>query len=108
MHALRFLMCPLWSERMRIIRDKSSKVRQQIFLGSNFAVSDEMLIVLQWYVSYEEVARAGPPGQETYPPSCSGWLWVTSPGTARALATAAQQVNTVTALYDPIERSIYK
>ena len=64
--------------------------------------------MLQWYVSYEEVARAGPPGQETYPPSCSGWLWVTSPGTARALATAAQQVNTATALYDPIERSIYK
>ena len=52
--------------------------------------------MLQWYVSYAEVARAGPPGQERYPPSCSGWLWVTSPGTARALAEAAQQVNTVT------------
>ena len=48
--------------------------------------------MLQWYVSYAEVARTGPPGQERYPPSCSGWLWVTSPGTARALAEAAQQV----------------
>ena len=96
MHALRFLMCPLWSERMRIIRDKSSKVRQQIFLGSNFAVSDEMLIVLQWYVSYAEVARVGAPGQkEYYPPYCSGWLWLTSPGTARALAQAATQVRRV-------------
>ena len=51
------------------------------------------MVVLQWYVSYEEVARAGAPGQETYPPYCSGWLWVTSPGTARALAEAATQVN---------------
>ena len=41
-----------------------------------------MMVVLQWYVSYEEVARAESPGQqEHYPPYCSGWLWVTSPGT---------------------------
>ena len=40
-------------------------------------------------MSYEEVARV----EEHYPPYCSGWLWVTSPGTARALATAATQVN---------------
>ena len=48
--------------------------------------------VLQWYASYEDVARAGEPGKERYPTGCSGWLWVTSPGTARALAEAAQQV----------------
>ena len=54
------------------------------------------MVVLQWYVSYEEVARAGAPGQETYPPYCSGWLWVTSPGTARALAQAATQVSRLT------------
>ena len=53
-----------------------------------------MMVVLQWYVSYEEVARAESPGQqEHYPPYCSGWLWVTSPGTARALAQAATQVS---------------
>ena len=40
-------------------------------------------------MSYEEVARV----EERYPPYCSGWLWVTSPGTARALAQAATQVN---------------
>ena len=51
---------------------------------------------MQWYASYEEVARVGEPGKESYPTGCSGWLWVTSPGTARALAEAAQQVNTVT------------
>ena len=111
-------MCPLWQQGLPILRSRSDKVRQQgIFKfplseSSYFTVVQlcclQSAVVLQWYVSYEEVARAGPPGQETYPPSCSGWLWVTSPGTARALATAAQQVNTVTALYDPIERSIYK
>ena len=50
----------------------------------------------QWYVSYEQVPRVGEPGQESYPTDCSGSTWVTSPGTARALAEAAQQVNTVT------------
>ena len=47
---------------------------------------------LQWYASYEQVPRVGEPGKESYPTDCSGWLWVTSPGTARALAEAAQQV----------------
>ena len=51
------------------------------------------MLLLQNYASYSDVARVGEPGQETFPPSCSGWLWVTSPGTARALATAATQVN---------------
>ena len=48
---------------------------------------------MQWYASYEEVAWVGEPGKESYPTGCSGWLWVTSPGTARALAEAAQQVS---------------
>ena len=56
--------------------------------------------VLQWYASYEEVPRAGEPGKERYPTGCSGWLWVTSPGTARALAEAAQQVSSSTLTSD--------
>ena len=47
------------------------------------------MMLLQNYASYSDVARVGEPGQETFPPSCSGWLWLTSPRTARALAIAA-------------------
>ena len=55
---------------------------------------------LQWYASYEQVPRVGEPGKESYPTDCSGWLWVTSPGTARALAEAAQQVSSSTLASD--------
>ena len=31
-------------------------------------------------------------GKETYPTSCSGWLWITNPGTSKAIAKAASEV----------------
>ena len=31
-------------------------------------------------------------GTELYPDDCTGWLWITSPGTAREIARAAQVV----------------
>ena len=31
-------------------------------------------------------------GTELYPDDCTGWLWITSPGTAREIARAAQIV----------------
>ena len=34
----------------------------------------------------------GKAGTESYPTDCSGWLWITSPGTSRAISEAAQVV----------------
>ena len=34
----------------------------------------------------------GEEGEESYPTGCSGWLWITSPGTSQAISEAAQVV----------------
>ena len=34
----------------------------------------------------------GEEGKESYPTDCSGWLWITSPGTSQAISEAAQVV----------------
>ena len=70
----------------------------------------------KWYASYEDIPLEGKPGEQCYPTDCrydktssdqsenvscqltnhnfvcSGWLWITSPGTSGAIAEAAQQV----------------
>lgn len=65
----RFLLCPVW-RGLPILRDPNSK----------------------WYASYEEVPKVGEEGEESYPTGCSGWLWITSPGTSQAISEAAQVV----------------
>ena len=67
----RFIMCPVW-RGLPIVRDKSSK----------------------WYVSFDDVPEdpRALKGHEVYPVSCSGWLWITNPGTSAAIVSAAQQV----------------
>ena len=46
----------------------------------------------KWYVTYEEVPQVGAEGTESYPTDCTGWLWITSPGTSQAISEAAQVV----------------
>ena len=46
----------------------------------------------KWFASYEQVPKVGGEGTESYPTSCSGWLWITSPGTSQAITDAAQVV----------------
>ena len=46
----------------------------------------------KWYVSYEEVPQVGAEGTESYPTDCTGWLWITSPGTSKAISETAQVV----------------
>lgn len=58
----KFLLCPVW-KTLPIIRDPKNK----------------------WFVSEEDI----PAGEEFYPPSCSGWLYITTPATAGSLAAAA-------------------
>ena len=62
-------MCPVW-RGLPILRDPNSK----------------------WYASYEQVPKVGEEGKESYPTDCSGWLWITSPGTSQAISEAAQVV----------------
>lgn len=40
----------------------------------------------------ENNAQDIPNGTELYPDDCTGWLWITSPGTASEIAKAAQIV----------------
>ena len=47
----------------------------------------------KWYASYEQWPKEGEEGDEFYPTSCSGWLWITSPGTSQAISDAAQDVS---------------
>ena len=57
----RFLLCPVW-RTLPIMRDPLNK----------------------WFVSYEDIPRyEDAAGNEFYPPSCSAWLYITTPGTAR-------------------------
>ena len=65
----RFLLCPVW-RGLPILRDPNSK----------------------WYASYEQVPKVGEEGKESYPTDCTGWLWITSPGTSQAISEAAQVV----------------
>ena len=65
----KFLLCPVW-RGLPILRDPNSK----------------------WYASYEQVPKVGEKGKESYPTDCSGWLWITSPGTSRAISEASQVV----------------
>ena len=46
----------------------------------------------KWYASYEQVPKVGEEGKESYPTDCTGWLWITSPGTSQAISEAAQVV----------------
>ena len=62
-------MCPVW-RGLPILRDPNSK----------------------WYASYEQVPKVGEEGKESYPTDCTGWLWITSPGTSQAISEAAQVV----------------
>ena len=62
-------MCPVWIG-LPILRDPTSK----------------------WYASHEQWPKVGEEGDEFYPTSCSGWLWITSPGTSQAISDAAQDV----------------
>jgi len=66
----KFLLCPAW-RGLPIIRDNT-----------------------KWGVSYEDIPRDTKfkEGKETYPTSCSGWLWITNPGTSKAIAEAASEV----------------
>ena len=44
------------------------------------------------YASLEQVPKVGNESTEFYPTYCSGWLWITSPGTSQAISKAAQVV----------------
>ena len=64
-------MCPVsLGKNNPILRDKNSK----------------------HFASYEQVPKVGNEGTEFYPSYCSGWLWITSPGTSQAISEAAQVV----------------
>ena len=66
----RFLLCPVWRGGLPIMRDPTSK----------------------WYVSFKDIPKdeKAKEGEEFYPTSCAGWLYVTTPGTAMRLAAVAQ------------------
>lgn len=65
----RFILCPIW-RGLPILRDPSSK----------------------WYVSYKDIPKdeKAKGNTELYPTDCTGWIYITNPGTARKLAEAAQ------------------
>ena len=65
----RFLLCPVW-RGLPILRDPTSK----------------------WYVSFKDIPKdeKAKEGEEFYPTSCAGWLYVTTPDTAMRLAAVAQ------------------
>ena len=65
----RFIACPIW-RGLPILRDPGNK----------------------WYASFEDIPLEGKVGEQCYPTDCSGWLWITTPGTAKAIAEAAQEV----------------
>ena len=67
----KFIMCPVW-RGLPIIRDKKNK----------------------WYAPFDDIPEdtRARKGHEVYPVSCSGWLWITNPGTSAAIASAAKQV----------------
>ena len=45
----------------------------------------------KWFVSYDDIPKhEDADGDEFYPPSCSGWLYITTPGTARRFANVSQ------------------
>ena len=62
-----FILCPVWAT-LPIIRDPTNK----------------------WFISYNDIPKQeNAEGDEFYPTSCSGWIYITTPGTARRLAEAA-------------------
>ena len=42
----------------------------------------------RWFVSYDEIPLEdkSKPGDQFYPTDCTGWIYITNPGTAAALA----------------------
>ncbi|XP_023330623.1 beta-1,3-galactosyltransferase 1 isoform X2 [Eurytemora carolleeae] len=60
-----FLLCPVW-HGMPVLRETNSK----------------------WYVSYDDLSKEEAPGNY-YPPYCSGWIYILTPGTAGRLADVA-------------------
>ena len=61
-----FILCPT-HDGMGIIRDPNSK----------------------WFVSYEDVSKEDAP-DNTFPPYCTGWIYILNPGTAKKLTEVAQ------------------
>ena len=62
-----FLLCPVL-RTLPILRDPLSK----------------------WFVSYDDIPKQeNAAGDQFYPKSCTGWIYITTPGTARRLAKAA-------------------
>eukprot|EP00092_Neocalanus_flemingeri_P033683 GFUD01036616.1.p1 GENE.GFUD01036616.1~~GFUD01036616.1.p1 ORF type:complete len:397 (+),score=103.23 GFUD01036616.1:92-1282(+) len=64
-----FILCPVW-RGLPILRDPASK----------------------WFVPYETIPKdKNAKGKtEFYPTDCTGWIYITNPGTANRLAKAAQ------------------